>query len=383
MNPHVSKEHALLFSPSEDIVFFCKMALCPRFSLTIVHRLIDLPDAVAVYLPDLFVVEYTDIENLVSLLKLQHCLQLPTPFFIVRHALLPEFNKQGPALPDGEIYFPFSKRLMEERIESFLPRKKSCVLQEHSPDDIAAAEIPGFEQLVGHSHALCNLKQQLAYAAKSEITVLLLGESGTGKNLAADLIHKNSIRNRHKFFPVNMATVLENLAESELFGTEAGAYTGATKRDGFFSAADGGTLFLDEIEELSLSVQSKLLNVIEKGTYRSVGSDKEKHSDVRLILAANEDLHRMIETKKFRADLYYRINGLPIHMPSLRSRPEDIPLLAKSFLKATGKELTLDAEAKISDYNWPGNVRQLKTCLERACILFPGTVIAADNIIFD
>lgn len=244
------------------------------------------------------------------------------------------------------------------------------------------SETQGFEKLAGSSGQIIAIKNQLAKIAPTDLTVLLLGESGTGKTLAAELIHKQSARKSKKFICRNMASIAEPLVESELFGTVTGAYTGAANRQGLFSSANGGTLFMDEIGEVSAAIQTKMLRVLETGFYSSVGSDVEHKTDVRLISATNANLFEMTESNLFRRDLYYRIADYIIVMPSLRERKNDIIEIADKFLNKTNKILSDFALEKIMNYNWPGNIRQLISCLRRASALSPSPIIHPDQIIF-
>jgi two-component system response regulator AtoC len=208
-------------------------------------------------------------------------------------------------------------------------------------------------------------------------TVLIGGESGVGKDVLANLIHQNSPRNDHAFLEINCASLPETLLESELFGHEKGAFTDAVhEKVGLLQLANRGTLFLDEIGEMSLPVQVKLLRVLEKMSFRRVGGIKDITVDVRIIAATNRDLRREVERGAFREDLFYRLNVLPLEVPTLRERPEDIPLLAKHFLELFsdrfGKRFNSLSEAsirKLTDYGWPGNIRELKNLMERVALL--------------
>nr|WP_255824494.1 sigma 54-interacting transcriptional regulator [Treponema putidum] len=206
-------------------------------------------------------------------------------------------------------------------------------------------------------------------ASQSKLPVLLLGETGSGKGLAADLIHKLSPIKNKNFLSINVSCIPEELAESFLFGTEEGSFTGAIKKEGVFSEAKGGTIFLDEMETLSMDVQAKLLHVLESGFVRSVGAVTEKKVDFRLIASSNEDLKQMIQEKKFRQDLYYRLDVLRHEIPPLRNRKEDIKYLVYAYLSKINKNIDDEAIAKLRLYNWPGNIRELYNCLNRAGML--------------
>ncbi|MDR9860324.1 sigma 54-interacting transcriptional regulator [Treponema socranskii] len=243
-------------------------------------------------------------------------------------------------------------------------------------------DISGFEKFAGSSKIIIDVKRRLAEAAQREISVLLLGESGTGKTFAAKLLHDNSPRKGKTFVSVEMSSIAEGLAESELFGTVPGAYTGAVKRSGRLAKADGGTLFLDEIGDVPLFLQAKLLRILETGNYCSVGSDIERHVDVRLVCATNADLQRMMQTGKFRIDLYYRIAGYTITLPPLRQHLEDIDEIAVAFFAGRDIALSEAAREKLMSYDWPGNVRQLVNCLQRALLFAKGETIYPEDINF-
>jgi DNA-binding NtrC family response regulator len=232
-------------------------------------------------------------------------------------------------------------------------------------------------QLLGDGRAMRAVKERIALVAPTNATVLISGETGTGKELAARAIHRASTRSANAFLAVNCAAFPDSLLDSELFGHERGAFTGADRtRPGWFEAADAGTLFLDEAGEMSLPLQAKLLRVLTDRQIVRVGSRAPRSIDVRLILATHLDLKSLITTGKFREDLYYRIAVVPLEMPPLRSRAEDIPVLAEQFLKSAAKELkaprrTISPQAmqKLCAYAFPGNIRELRNLIERACIL--------------
>jgi len=224
--------------------------------------------------------------------------------------------------------------------------------------------------------------------APSDASVLILGESGVGKELIAEQLHLNSKRNTKPFVRVNCAALPESLLESELFGHVKGAFTDAiSDRVGRFEAADGGTIFLDEITELPLRLQSKLLRVIQQKTFERVGSSETVKVDVRIITATNKDIERLVEKKEFRSDLYYRLNVLPLYIPPLRDRPEDIPVLAEHFLNKYAREMnrgslrfTESSIARLIGYSWPGNVRELENAIERAVLIAKGSEITPEDL---
>ena len=245
--------------------------------------------------------------------------------------------------------------------------------------------------LLGRSRAMENVFDQIAAVAGSEATVLLIGESGSGKELAARAIHWNGPRRARPFIAVNCAAIPDTLLESELFGHERGAFTGAERRRrGLFAEASGGTLFLDEIADMSLALQAKLLRALQDKTVRPVGGNEETRLDVRVISATNRDLTSRVNSGAFREDLYYRLAVIPIRLPSLRERRDDIPLLAQHFLQRAAAGLgksTLRFSDEAMDWlvkqPWPGNVRQLENVVERAATLTKEAIITAADLATD
>ncbi|MBI1336399.1 MAG: response regulator [Phycisphaera sp.] len=242
--------------------------------------------------------------------------------------------------------------------------------------------------LVGRSPAMRHLAQQIQQIAHSQGTVLIAGESGTGKEVVARTIHAHSPRRDRPLLCLNCAALSSSLLESELFGHERGAFTGADHlRKGRFELADGGTLLLDEISEIDIHLQAKLLRVLQERQFERVGSSMTLQIDVRVIATTNRDLSRCVEDGTFRQDLYYRLNVLPIHLPPLRDRIEDVPLLAQHFLAQTAiregrdaKDFDDEAVAILQDYHWPGNVRELQNICERASVLTRGQTITAGTL---
>lgn len=245
----------------------------------------------------------------------------------------------------------------------------------------------GFDSIVGHTAVMRRIFEQIRQVAKWNTTVLIRGESGTGKELIANAIHYNSPRVNGSFLKLNCAALPENLLESELFGHEKGAFTGATaQRKGRFEQADGGTLFLDEIGEISPAFQAKLLRVLQEGEFERVGGMKTIKVDVRLIAATNRDLESEVKEGNFREDLYYRLNVMPLYMPPLRDRLEDISelshFLVEKIARQQGRPLELKDSAirQLMCYDWPGNVRELENSLERAAIMSENGIIDRDVI---
>jgi len=247
----------------------------------------------------------------------------------------------------------------------------------------------GFPRIVGESAAMQTVSQQLQKVATTEATVLLLGESGTGKELFARAIHHVSNRREQPFVALNCAAIPENLVENELFGHERGAFTGAGNRKvGKIELAQRGTLFLDEIGELPLASQAKLLRVLEERRFERVGGTQSIEVDVRIVVATNRDLAARIREKLFREDLYFRISAVPLTIPPLRERGDDIDILADHFLEKFSRELgkppltlSADARRRLHDYSWPGNVRELQNALERAVILADGPDIGRELLV--
>ncbi|WP_339909415.1 sigma-54-dependent Fis family transcriptional regulator [Symmachiella dynata] len=246
---------------------------------------------------------------------------------------------------------------------------------EYLRDEVKAATgSPG--GVIGQSPGLRKILEQVALVAATEATVLITGESGVGKELIARAIHEQSPRSRGPMIKVNCASIPRDLFESEFFGHIEGAFTGAVRdRMGRFELADGGTLFLDEVGEIPLEMQSKLLRVLQEGTYERIGEEQTRHADVRIIAATNRDLQQEVETKRFRQDLYYRLSVFPIDVIPLRQRKEDIPELAATFLETQSRKLGLSVPPlkkkhirDLQTYDWPGNVRELQNVIERAVI---------------
>ena len=245
----------------------------------------------------------------------------------------------------------------------------------------------GFDNIIGRSHAMRIVFEQVRQVAKWNTTVLIRGQSGTGKELIANAIHYNSPRSAGSFIKLNCAALPDNLLESELFGHEKGAFTGAiSQRKGRFELATGGTLFLDEIGEISPAFQVKLLRVLQEGEFERVGGSKTIKVDVRVIAATHKDLERAVQDGDFREDLYYRLNVMPIHMPALCERCEDIPdlahFLADKVGTLQGREVSVtDGAVRIlMRYHWPGNVRELENCLERAAVMSASGTIDQQTI---
>ncbi|HLC40313.1 MAG TPA: sigma-54 dependent transcriptional regulator [Methylomirabilota bacterium] len=253
------------------------------------------------------------------------------------------------------------------------------------------AERHGLEQIVGRSLEMLKLYQLIAHVAETTATVLITGESGTGKELIARAIHKKGPRSDKPFVAVNCAAIPPTLIESELFGHEKGAFTGAyQKKLGKFELAQGGTLFLDEVGNLRLDLQAKLLRALQEREVERVGGTRTVKVDLRLVAATNMNLKRAVQDRTFREDLYYRLNVVPIQVPPLRERPDDVPLLVDSFIKKYNREfgkavkgVTRSALAMLTSYEWPGNVRELENIIERSIALSRGPLIRLRDLPLD
>ena len=267
-----------------------------------------------------------------------------------------------------------------------IQRLKGQLEQQNAYLQEEVVEAKAFGDLIGQSAALRQIISQIDLVAPTDASVLILGETGTGKELVAHEIHRRSRRKDKPLIRVNCASIPKELYESEFFGHAKGAFTGAIKdRAGRFEAAEGGTLFLDEIGEVPLDLQSKLLRVLQERSYERVGEDRTRHADVRIVAASNRDLKQEAAAGRFREDLYYRLNVFPINVAALRERRDDIPLLAQHFIKLSCKELcsakprlTRAGIVQLQDYDWPGNIRELRNVIERAVILSRGGLLQFD-----
>ncbi len=277
-------------------------------------------------------------------------------------------------------------RHMELQREVELLRQKR--FRDRSLEDVSTSEEGVMPQLIGNSPAWIEIFKNIGRVAATDVGVLLLGESGTGKEVVARTIHENSARTRHPFIILNCAALPPELLESELFGHERGAFTGAiAQKRGKFEAADGGTIFLDEIGELPLLLQPKLLRVLQEHAFERVGGTASIHTDVRVIAATNRPLEDDVEQKIFRADLFYRLNAFTVRLPPLRERQSDILPLAEYFLARYAKRnqvcvtgLAADAIVALQSYSFPGNVRELEHLIERAAVKAGGRAITAEQI---
>ena len=287
------------------------------------------------------------------------------------------------AMKDGADDFmtkPVDLDQLELRIEKALKAHRL----ESEVNDLKAQldEKYGMDGIVGSSPAMQKVFRMIRQAAPTDATVLIQGPSGTGKELVARAIHNLSQRSNGPFVAVEFAAISPNLLESEMFGHEKGAFTGATsRRIGRFEAANHGTIFLDEISEMPLELQVKLLRVLQEREFQRVGSNETVKTDIRIVAATNRDLAAYVREGKFREDLYYRLNVIDLHLPALKERSGDVPLLVNRYLKEFGgKSVSPDAMRLMEAYAWPGNVRELRNAVEKMCVLSPSGEIGVDDV---
>jgi DNA-binding NtrC family response regulator len=292
------------------------------------------------------------------------------------------------SLKDGVHDF-LTKPCNLDELEAVIRRafEKRALVRENRLLQRELARQDRFREFVGKSASLRSVLEIISKVSQTDSTVLVQGESGVGKELAARAIHRNSPRSRQPFIVVDCTSLQESLLQSELFGHERGAFTGAVARKhGLFEVADRGTLFLDEIGEISMSLQSRILRVLDTGIFRRVGGVRDVQVDVRAVCATNRDLYQMVQEQRFRQDLYYRINVVSFTLPPLRERRGDIPLLARYFAEHTpvtkkrSVKLSAEVMSVLQAYPWPGNVRELHNVIERALILADGEEVRVDDL---
>jgi DNA-binding NtrC family response regulator len=324
-----------------------------------------------------------DVESLMATfgrmrLDVHNCLDELVDFGVVSREGSGEQVKYAARRPDhGEL---------AQLLDTFLERRATISTEDTSPS------VQRFREMIGRDEKMLIVFEWIRTAAKSDISVLILGPTGSGKEVVARMIHELSRRGRQTFQAVNCAALPDTLFESELFGYEKGAFTGANDRKpGRLELADHGTLFLDEIGDLSLVAQAKLLRVLEERRFERLGGQKAVHVDFRLISATNRPLDQFVRDSRFREDLYYRVNAFAIRLPSLRERPVDIPVLANRFvarycatngLPLDAKTFAPDAMSLLQTYPWPGNIRELESTVSRAALSAPGRLIRASDVEF-
>jgi two-component system nitrogen regulation response regulator GlnG len=283
----------------------------------------------------------------------------------------------------------FELRPVAERALQAAEQMRS--VETRSQSDSLAPPQPSDDLIIGRSPAMQDVYKLIGRVARADAPVLITGESGVGKEVVSNAIHKFSRRAKAEYVAINCAAIPSNLLESELFGHEKGAFTGAvSQRVGRFEQCDGGTLFLDEIGDMPLEVQGKLLRVLQSGEFSRVGGNQTLHSDVRILAATNKRLEEEVENQSFREDLFYRLNVVRIHIPPLRRRVEDVRLLAEFFLqkrtesgKSRAMRFSKKAMEMLEGHHWPGNVRELENLVQRACVLATGNVLLPSDLPFD
>jgi two-component system response regulator AtoC len=365
-----------------------RTALEDRFDVYVAG---DIPGAISVLENDTIDLMVTDLrlgaEDGMQLID--RALRLPHPPICIMMTAYGSVDTAVEAMKHGAYDFVI-KPINIDRLEILIQRALKGRETEKENRDLKqqVEKHFGLENIIGNSAVMQEVFDTVKQIAPTRATVLIEGESGTGKELIAHAVHNLSNRNRSKFIAVHCAALSAQLLESELFGHERGAFTGATeRRAGRFEQANGGTLFLDEIGEIDANTQVKILRALDPGVFERVGGNQTVKTDVRLIAATNKNLEKMVREGKFRDDLYYRLNVVNLTMPSLRDRMEDIPLLVAAFLKSFAKEnskpvreLTSDAMQAILSYGWPGNVRELRTAVEHGVVMATGPRITLRDL---
>jgi transcriptional regulator with PAS, ATPase and Fis domain len=311
-------------------------------------------------------------------LDVDNCVRELVTFGIVRRTAGPGSPKYGFVQPDSDA--------LRDLLDTFLERRATVSHEDRSP------AVQRFREMIGRDEKMLVIFEWIRTAAKSDISVLILGPTGSGKEVVARMIHELSRRGTHKFQAVNCAALPDTLFESEIFGYEKGAFTGAhDRKPGRLELANNGTLFLDEIGDLSIVAQAKLLRVLEERRFERLGGNTSIEVNFRLISATNRPLDQFVRDSRFREDLYYRVNAFSIRLPSLRERATDIPVLAQRFLARDcaanglpldGKSLSKEAADLLMQYHWPGNIRELESTVSRAALSSPGRVIRATDVEF-
>jgi two-component system, NtrC family, nitrogen regulation response regulator GlnG len=346
-----------------------------------------------------------------SLVELRRAIGAALPDVLVTDVVLPDGNgldevakltAEHPALPvivfSAQNTLATAVRATEVGAFDYLPKpfdldvlgqavRSAIARGRHLPAELPEDELNGGSSLIGRSPAMQEVYRVIARVVSNDLTVLISGESGTGKELVAKAIHDLGPRRRAPFVALNMAAIPRELIEAELFGHERGAFTGAAARvAGKFEQAAGGTLFLDEIGDMPMDAQTRLLRVLQQGEFTTVGGARAIKADVRIVAATNKDLAALVQAGQFREDLFYRLNVVPIVLPSLRERRDDVPLLARHFLDRAAEDglprkgLAADAVRVLETYDWPGNVRQLENLMRRIAALSRDEVIDGDAL---
>lgn len=368
-----------LFSKHQDVVYFCKETVGKKYPIIIeaVPSFVNLATSSLIIIDSEFFAEHEFFfsrlqKNILS--KIIFLLLSPTKK-ITFNFIEKKFSYIFAFPQEPQYFFNF--------IENILSKEKnynSSIYEIQKFLNSDSANIFGY--FGGSSRIMQNLRSQIRQAANTNYTVLLLGETGSGKTSAARTIHKLSNRNSFSMHSINIATIVTSLAESILFGTQKGSFTDAENSEGLFKVADKSTLFLDEIGTMNLNLQAKLLTVLDDGFINRVGSSKREKVDIRLVCSTNSNIKLLMNNQKFRPDLYYRISDLIISVPPLRNHKEDIRELCLDFTKNTSISFSEEAFRKLENYDWPGNIRDLHQCLKRALSRCSNKIITPDLIDF-
>lgn len=373
------REHGLMLADElEDAGYTVEVAPTAEEAMTLCEA--HPPDAV---LSDL---QLPGLDGIALLRRLQQAPAPPAVIILTAFGTIPQAVEALKAGADNFLTKPvdFDHLLISVARACEIRDLKHKILQLEAGGKTA----PGFRGIYGYSVPMRRLFEKIQLVAKAEGPVIVTGESGVGKELVAKAIHAESERREKSFVPVNCASIPENLLESELFGHAAGAFTGATKaRRGLFAEADGGVLFLDEVNELPMGMQAKLLRVLQEGTIREIGSNRETSIDVRVVVATNADLEKEVTDGRFREDLFYRLEMFQLDVPPLRLRGDDVELLIAQFLVSGRQEMGKDVEGisveamdMLRKYSFPGNVRELQNAIKRAVAFCAGSEIQPDHL---
>lgn len=368
-----------LFSKHQDVVYFCKETVGKKYPIIIeaVPSFVNLVASSLIIIDSEFFAEHEFFFS-----RLQENILSKIIFLLLSPAKKITFNFIEKKF--SYIFaFPQEPQYFFNFIENILSKEKdynSSIYEIQKFLNSDSANIFGY--FGGSSRIMQNLRSQIRQAANTNYTVLLLGETGSGKTSAARTIHKLSNRNSFSMHSINIATIVTSLAESILFGTQKGSFTDAENSEGLFKVADKSTLFLDEIGTMNLNLQAKLLTVLDDGFINRVGSSKREKVDIRLVCSTNSNIKLLMNNQKFRPDLYYRISDLIISVPPLRNHKEDIRELCLDFTKNTSISFSEEAFRKLENYDWPGNIRDLHQCLKRALSRCSNKIITPDLIDF-
>jgi len=390
----------LAIDDNEDILFALKLLLKPHVEvIDTINNPKQMPDYVSTGNYDVILLDMNFTKDAISGQEgfdwLAKILEIDPSSVVVFITAYGDAEKAVKAIKAGATDFvlkPWQNEKLLATVSSSIKLRRSRKETEslrNKQKEISAVLDQPFHEFIGNSPEMKSVFATIKKVAQTDANVLILGENGTGKELVARALHRNSLRKDEIFISVDLGSISETLFESELFGHEKGAFTDAKKeKSGRFEIASGGTLFLDEIGNLSLPLQTKLLTVIERKEVIRVGSNNPRSVNVRLICATNNNIHQMVDENLFRQDLLYRINTVEIHLPPLRERTGDIPLLTDHFLKSYAKKykksirgISAGALKTLTQYHWPGNVRELQHAIERAIIMSDSDTLQPDDFI--